>query len=211
MPILQDAEVKMKLYPKENNPFTPCHLIYIFLTLFVMIPDASLYAQPSPATGEYKIGLGDIIEVQVWKEPDLSRSPVPVRIDGRISLPLLGDIAVAGKSINELAENLEKKFSSVINEPSVSIMLIESRSLRYYLVGQISQPGEFTLDHPITILQAIARGGGFLEWAKKSDILVVRRKSGKEQMLSFNYDALVKGKNLKQNILIAPGDTIIVP
>ena len=207
-----------------NTSFRPYPIIIIsyllILISWAVIPASQLHAaQPaqmkstvtSPHDFDYIIGPGDILEVQVWKEPDLSRNPVPVRIDGRISLPLLGDVDAAGKTIKELTTVLGKKYGEVVTEPAVSVMLIESRSWRYYIVGQITQPGEFNLDYPITLLQAIARSGGFLEWAKKSDIKVIRRKANNEEILQFDYEALVKGTNLHQNILIAPGDTIIVP
>ena len=160
---------------------------------------------------DYVIGLGDILEIQVWKEPELSRSPAPVRIDGRISLPLLGDVDAAGKSIKELTQFLENKYKDVVTEPAVSVMLIQNRSWRYYVVGEIAQPGEFTLDYPLTVLQAIARSGGFSQWAKKSKITIVRNENGQEKVLSFDYDSLVRDQNLSQNIHIAPGDTIIIP
>jgi len=165
----------------------------------------------TPRDFDYIIGLGDILEVQVWKEPDLSRVPVPVRIDGRISLPLLGDVDAAGKSIKELTMFMEKKYSEMVTEPAVSVMLVESKSWRYYIVGEIASPGEFNLDYPLTVLQVIARSGGFRQWAKKSKISILRREAGKEDILPFDYDSVVKGENLNQNIYIAPGDTIIVP
>ena len=159
---------------------------------------------------DYQIGIGDVVEVQVWHEPDLSRT-LTVRLDGRISLPLLGDIDTAGKTTSELDEYLEKKFAEVVTEPAVSVILLESRSRRYYVVGQVAQPGEFRIDYPVTILQAIARSGGFQEWAKRDRIKVVRREGGKEKLLEFDYDAFVNGKKLEQNLVITPGDTIIVP
>ena len=203
----------------RSNPFKIIPFFLIFIS-WVVIPVGQLQAgQPaqtksavnSPRDFDYIIGLGDILEVQVWKEPDLSRLPVPVRIDGRISLPLLGDVEAAGKSIKELTLFMEKKYSEVVTEPAVSVMLIESRSWRYYIVGEIASPGEFNIDYPLTVLQVIARSGGFLEWAKKSKISIIRRQSGKEIILPFDYDSLVKGQNLDQNIYIAPGDTVIVP
>ncbi len=158
----------------------------------------------------YLVGLGDILEVQVWNEPDLSRT-MGVRLDGVISLPLVGDVVAVGKSIPDLTKILEKKFAELVEEPTVTVMLVESRSRRYYLIGQIGQPGEFSLDYPISILQAIARAGGFTEWAKKDEVVVFRRHGSEEQMLKFDYDAFVKGRNLKKNILVEAGDTVVVP
>ena len=117
----------------------------------------------------------------------------------------------AGKSIKELTMFMEKKYSEMVTEPAVSVMLVESKSWRYYIVGEIASPGEFNLDYPLTVLQVIARSGGFRQWAKKSKISILRREAGKEDILPFDYDSVVKGENLNQNIYIAPGDTIIVP
>ncbi|MEA3547243.1 MAG: polysaccharide biosynthesis/export family protein [Thermodesulfobacteriota bacterium] len=158
----------------------------------------------------YLVGLGDVLEIQVWNEADLSRT-VNVRLDGVISLPLVGDVTVVGKPIPEITQVLEKRYSDLIEEPTVTVILTESRSRKYYLIGQVAQPGEFPLDSPISLLQAIARGGGFSEWAKKDRVGVVRRQSGKDSILKFNYETFVKGENLQQNFLIEPGDTIVVP
>ena len=188
------------------------HWILLFgIVMILSTWNTVVYAgQIDGAESDYRIGIGDVIEIQVWHEPDLSRT-LTVRLDGRISLPLLGDIDTAGKTTSELDNYLEKKFSEVVTEPAVSVILMESRSRRYYVVGQVMQPGEFPIEHPITILQAIARSGGFQEWAKRERIKVVRRSGDHERLLEFDYDAFVDGKNLKQNLVITPGDTIIVP
>ncbi|MBI4792025.1 MAG: polysaccharide biosynthesis/export family protein [Deltaproteobacteria bacterium] len=184
----------------------------VCLAAFLVLVWASVLQAEQPAVAEtdYLIGVGDVLEVQVWQEPDLSRT-VTVRLDGKISLPLAGDVQAAGITTSELDQFLEKKISSLVTEPAVSVILTENRSRRYFVVGQVGQPGEFPIEFPLTILQAIARSGGFQEWAKREEIKVVRRGDGKEELLSFDYDAFVKGKNLQQNILIMPGDTIIVP
>lgn len=159
---------------------------------------------------EYVIGLGDQLQIMVWKEPDLTQT-LSVRIDGRISLPLVGDVEAAGKSIRELKKILEEKYAVVIAEPAVSVMLVQSKSWRYYIIGKVAKPGQFPIDFPITILQAIAQSGGFLEWAKTDRISIVRREGGAETIVPFNYEALVTGQNLPQNALVRPGDTIIIP
>lgn len=167
--------------------------------------------QPSWAeVPEYRIGLGDRVEVQVWKEPELSKLQA-VRIDGRISLPLIGDIEVIGKSIPELKGLLEKRFGEVVSEPAISVLLTENRSWRYYVLGQIRTPGEFAIDFPMTLLQVLARSGGFLEWAKTDSIVILRREGGQERIIHFDYQALQRGEKLAQNIMIAAGDTIIIP
>ncbi len=159
---------------------------------------------------EYIIGLGDVIEVNVWKEAELTRT-IPVRMDGRISLPLLGDVVAAGRTSTELAIHIQKRFSEYMAEPPVSVILNENHSRRYSVIGQVNKPGEYLIDFPLTVLQAIARSGGFLEWAKTSDIAIIRRESGREKRIVYDYDMVVKGKDLKQNILVAPGDVIVIP
>lgn len=159
---------------------------------------------------EYSIGMGDVLEVNVWNEADLSKE-VFVRLDGRISLPLVGDIPASGHTPRELAESLTNIFSKFVSSPSVSVIVTASKSKRYYVVGQIGKPGEWPIEHPITVLQAIARAGGFLEWANVSKIQIVRQEVGKGKILDFDYEALAKKSDLGQNIMIEPGDTIIVP
>lgn len=195
----------------NSNRRNMLHRIFCCMLCVFCFSGQSLWAQQ--ATGDeknYLIGVGDVLEVQVWQEPDLSRT-VKVRLDGRISLPLTGDVQAAGKAIDELDSYLEKKIAELVTEPAVSVILVENRSRRYYVVGQVGQPGEFAIEYPLTLLQAIARSGGFQEWAKREEIKVVRRAGGKEELLRFDYDSFVKGKDLGQNIFIAPGDTIIVP
>ncbi len=189
-------------------------ILHFFVSLAVLVATVwplGVKADPAAeAEKDYLIGVGDVLEVQVWQEPDLSRT-VKVRLDGKISLPLAGDVQAAGKTTGELDQFLEKKIADLVTEPAVSVMLVENRSRRYYVVGQVGQPGEFPIEFPLTILQAIARSGGFQEWAKREEIKVVRRQGGKEEFLNFDYDDFTKGKNLQQNVLIVPGDTIIVP
>ena len=168
---------------------------------------------PAPAAeagAEYVIGLGDQLQIMVWKEQELTQA-MAVRIDGRISLPLIGDVQAAGKTIRDLKKVLEEKYAAVIAEPAVSVMLVQSKSLRYYIIGQIRTPGEFPIDFPTTILQAIAKSGGFLEWAKTDRISIIRHEGGQETIVPFNYEALVNGQNVQQNVLVKPGDTIIIP
>jgi len=185
--------------------------LFLFLVALLLLTEGTpLATAAQDAQGPYRIGLGDVIEVQVWKEPDLSRQ-VKVRLDGRISLPLVGDIQAAARTPEEVASAVGERLAKYITEPAVSVILVESASRRYYVIGMVNQPGEFPIDYPVTVLQALARAGGFQEWAKKAQIVIVRRSEGRERLLPFNYDAVIKGADLSQNLLIAPGDTIIVP
>lgn len=189
----------------------------VMLALFCLLPNAAQaaeLAQPASAAprggAEYIIGLGDILSIQVWKENDLTKTTF-VRLDGRISLPMVGDVVAAGKSIRELSSYLESEYKKLVTEPSVSVMLAESRSRRYYLIGKVKTPGEYSIDTPLTILQVLARAGGFVEWAKKDRITVIRQEAGREATLAFNYDMYEISPDAGMNFLIAPGDTIIVP
>jgi len=187
-------------------------MFVVLMTMFVRVCLGEESAQPAVAEkqAEYVIGLGDQLQIMVWKEPELTQT-MSVRIDGRISLPLIGDVEAAGKSIRDLKKILEEKYAVVIAEPAVSVMLVQSKSWRYYIIGKVAKPGQFPIDFPITILQAIAQSGGFLEWAKTDRISIVRREGGAETIVPFNYEALVTGQNLQQNALVRPGDTIIIP
>lgn len=174
------------------------------------VPPAIVNNVPAATVGEYTIGPTDRLEVMLWKEQELTRE-VQVRMDGRISVPLLGDVEAAGKTIDSLARMLSELYSKVLAEPAVTVMLLEGRSHKYFVIGKVRTPGEFRIEAPITVLQAIARSGGFVEWAKTDDLLLVRKTQGKQEIIHFNYDAFVKGKNHDKNIEIVAGDVIVVP
>jgi polysaccharide biosynthesis/export protein len=158
----------------------------------------------------YELGIGDVLEVIVFDEPQISKT-VFVRNDGKISLPLVGELMAAGMRPETLSQKIAEKLMKIIEEPKVTVILIENKSKVYYVLGQITTPGQYTITQPVTVLQAIAKAGGFLEWAKKSDITIVRGKQISEKILYFNYDDFLKGNNIEQNVIIKPGDTIIVP
>jgi len=167
----------------------------------------------TPRDDDYLIGAGDVLEILVWREPDLSRT-VTVRPDGKISLPLADDVQASGGTLLQLKKRLTETLSGYVEQPSVYVMLEENRSKKIYMVGKVSSPGEYLLEKNMTVLQAIARAGGFAEWAEKDDIIIVRkgpRGAGKQVHIKFNYDRVVSGKDVKQNILLNPDDVIIVP
>lgn len=166
--------------------------------------------EASPVEKEYLIGIGDVLEISVWQEPDISKV-VFVRLDGRISLPLIGDVFAKGLSPEALSKTISQNVGKFIADPSVTVTLKESKSRMYYVLGQITRPGEYNLNYPVSIVQAIARAGGFAEWAKKEKVLVVRKQAEKEIIIHFNYDKFVDGKDLGMNLTLNPGDTLIVP
>lgn len=191
------------------------HRCFIFSFLFLLIVLGICFKNPASAQEinekeAYLIDIGDVLEIHVWKEEALSKE-VFVRLDGRISLPLVGDIIAVGSTPMELSKIIGDKLSDIMEEPSVSVMLKSSNSRVYYMVGNITKPGAYPINTPTNLLQAIARAGGLGEWADKDDIIIVRRSSGKDTMLSFDYEKFVKGKDLSQNIMLQYGDTVIVP
>ncbi len=160
--------------------------------------------------GDYLIGAGDVLEIMVWKEPDLSRT-VRVRPDGKISLPLVDDVDTYQSTILDLKERITKALTEYVEKPAVYVMLQENGSKKIYIVGMVASPGEYLLEKPTTILQAIATAGGFSEWAKKEDIVILRQDKKGQSRIEFNYERVVSGKDIKQNILLNPDDVIIIP
>lgn len=169
-------------------------------------------AQAKPnQTQAYVIGAGDLLAINVWKETELTRT-VLVRPDGRISLPLVGELQAGGRTAAQLQAEITDKLSSFISHPQVNVIVQEIKSRSFNVVGKVVKPGEFVLIRPTTVLDGVAQAGGFLEFAKTTKIYVLRRLSdGTTSMLPFNYKKVIKGQGLEQNVLLLPGDTIVVP
>jgi polysaccharide export outer membrane protein len=153
----------------------------------------------------YKIGAEDVLEVRVWKEPELSGQH-RVRPDGKITLPLVGEIQASGLTPSELKAKTTEAFSSIMNAPQVIVSVIAVESKKYFVLGSVGRSGPFPLVMPTTVLQALSICG-FSEWAKKSGIIIMRG----DKRLKFNYNQVIKGKNPDQNILLEDGDQIMVP
>jgi polysaccharide export outer membrane protein len=155
----------------------------------------------------YTIGPSDVLQVTVWKEPDLT-GEVSVRIDGMITVPLLGDLQAAGRTPVDLAESLREGFERYVEKPRVTVGVSKTNSARFYVVGRVSKPGEFALRGQTTVLQGLALAGGFKEFAKTDRIVIVRQD---QTVVSVNYERIAEGKDISQNILLDAGDTIVVP
>jgi polysaccharide export outer membrane protein len=153
----------------------------------------------------FKIGPEDVVEIRVWKEPELSGEAV-VRPDGKISLSLIGDIEISGMTPVEVQAKVTEELGKVMNNPVVSVRMRAIRSSKYYITGNVGRTGMFPLVVPTTVLEALTLAGGLSEWANKKKIVVLR---GKDRMF-FNYNDVIKGKKLEQNILLQNGDFIIV-
>ena len=159
----------------------------------------------------YIIGIDDVLAVNVWKEPDVSRT-VPVRSDGKISLPLAGEVQASGETPKQLEKALAGKLQSFISEPEVTVIVTEVRSQKFNILGMVSKPGSYPLTNSSTVLDAIAQAGGFRDFAKQKSIYVLRQNpDGSQVRLPFNYKEVIKGKDSAQNIKLQPRDTIVVP
>jgi polysaccharide export outer membrane protein len=170
---------------------------------------------PKSATGvrpeSYVIGAEDTISVYVWKEPDMSKS-VPVRPDGMISLPLVGEVKAAGYTPVQLQDVLADRMKKYVSDPQVTVVVEKIASLSFNIVGEVNHPGYFPLTRRMTVLDAIALAGGFRDFAKMTKVYVLRTAAnGSQQRLPFNYKQVIKGQNPQQNIELQPRDTIVVP
>ena len=175
-------------------------------------------AAPKPtdnATGvrpdAYVIGAEDVISVYVWKEPDMSKT-VPVRPDGMISLPLVGELKAAGNTPVQFQDVLAEAMKKYVSDPQVTVVVEKVASLNFNIVGEVAKPGYYPLTRRLTVLDAISLAGGFRDFAKTKKIYVLRTSAnGGEQRLPFNYKEVIKGQNSQQNIELQPRDTIVVP
>jgi polysaccharide export outer membrane protein len=166
--------------------------------------DGSVAAPVDP--GKYQIGPEDMLFVRVWREPDFTL-PVAVRPDGKITMPLIGEVRAAGQSPLQLTATLKQLLTQYLNNPDVNVFVTEVRSKKFYIDGEMNRPGSFALVTPTTVLEALSRGGGFREFANTKKIRVLRG----SQIRYFNYKAVTKGQHLEQNIAVENGDHIIVP
>jgi polysaccharide export outer membrane protein len=159
---------------------------------------------------DYVIGPEDLLSIVFWQEPAMS-TEVVVRPDGKISLPLLKDVQAAGYTPEQLTGALVKAATKFVARPNATVIVKQINSRKVFVVGQVAKPGAFPVMGDLTVLQVIALAGDVLEYAKSSNVVIVRKEDGREQRFKFNYKQVVKGKNMEQNILLKPGDTVIVP
>jgi polysaccharide export outer membrane protein len=166
--------------------------------------------QPMSAAGStYVIGADDVLLVSVWKEPDLTTT-LPVRPDGNISLPLLNDVQAAGLSPMQLATSITEKLKKFVADPRVTVVVTQINSQKVYVTGEVQHTGALQLLPNMTVLQALA-DAGFTQFANTKGIYVLRAENGRQQKIPVNYKRLVRGQAMEQNIILKPGDTIVVP
>jgi len=168
-------------------------------------------SENSEGPEHYVIGAGDILAVNVWKDAELSRT-MPVRPDGKISLPVIGEIQAAGLTALQLQAQIGDKLRDYVRSPQVNVIVQEIKSRNFNIVGKVAKAGSFDLAKPTTVLDAIALAGGFQDFARTTKIYVLRPAPGAPQaMLPFNYKRVIKGQHAEQNVLLQPGDTVVIP
>lgn len=199
-------------------------ILLLFTSAFVSLVQAQDAANHTPADApskvtsstpavndaDYKIGPQDVLRIDVWKEPDISRT-IPVRPDGKISLPLLNDIQAAGLTAMQLSDSIRTGLTKYLTSPQVTVTVSEINSRRVYVTGEVLRAGALPLLPNMTLLQALTSAGGFTQFAKLKGIYVLRTEDGKQVKHPFNYKEVVKGAHPEQNILLLPGDVIVVP
>lgn len=159
----------------------------------------------------YVIGPGDMLAVNVWKDPELSKT-IPVRPDGHISLPLIGEVLASGLTAAQLQDSIVGKLTTYISHPEVSVSVQEIKSRKFNVVGRVMKSGEYDLTRPTTVLDGIALAGGFQDFARVKKIYILRPVAGgSPAVLPFNYKKVIKGESPDQNVQLRPGDTIVVP
>ena len=162
------------------------------------------------AADDYQLQPGDVLTVSVWKETDLS-SDVLVRPDGGITMPLAGEIAAAGHTVEEVRTAIDQRLRTFIPDPSVTVIVKQTLGNQIFVIGKVNKPGQYPLNRPVDIVQALSIAGGTTPFASVNDIKVLRRQGEHQITMPFRYSDIEHGRNLQQNILLLSGDTVVVP
>jgi len=173
----------------------------------VSSPDGGIKPEPG---SDYTIGPGDVLDISIWKDEALTRSLL-VLPDGTIAFPLIGILKAGGKTLPELKKEIEEKITRYVTDPVLSAEVRQVNSMIVYVIGRVNNPGRFVLNANINVLQALAMAGGLNPFAKKGDIKVFRQRGDKTEIFPFDYDDVVKGSRLKDNIQLNRGDVVVVP
>ncbi len=188
----------------------------LLAVLLGLAPSAAQGQAPAAGEGDgeppsFIIGKEDVLRISVFGEESLSADKVPVRPDGKISVPLLGDVLAAGKTPEELGSELSERFKAHVRAPVVTVMVTEINSFKVFLLGSIRSPGEYKLGRATNLLQALSLAGGFADFANTKRILLFRNEDGTQRRMELNYEKIISGQNLDMNLMLKPGDTIVVP
>lgn len=164
----------------------------------------------APADLSYRVGPEDVIEISVWREEGLKKE-VLVRPDGGISFPIIGEIRAAGKTAEEIRDEVTERLKRTINDPLVSVAVLKVAGNKVYVIGRVNRPGEYVAGRYIDVLQALAMAGGLTPYAAEDDIKVLRKRNGRDEIFAFEYSDVRKGRKLEQNITLQGGDVVVVP
>lgn len=184
--------------------------IFISLIFILQLFSISKFLYANEDTKDYIIGPGDVLDISVWKDETLTKQVV-VLPDGKISFPLIGEVLASGKTVAQLKKEIETKLSAYVPDVTLSFEVRQVNSMLIYVIGRVNNPGRFLLNINVNVLQALAMGGGLNPFAKRDKIKIFRYEGGKTQIFRFNYDEVVEGKNLEQNIVLKKGDVVVVP
>jgi len=171
---------------------------------------ANSVQKPVTQDPNYIIGPQDVLDISVWKEAELTRQ-VPVRPDGKISLPLLNDVRAAGLTPNQLAAQITASLKKFVTDPQVTVIVTQINSQRVYILGEVARTGAYPLLPDMTVLQALSSAGGFTQFANKKKIYMLRTENGKQTKYPFDYKAVIEGKRPEMDLVLKAGDTIVVP
>jgi len=195
----------------NNNIIKRISLSIILCFLLSCHPVFPPPPQTSPdIKNKYIIGIQDNLQISVWKQPNISVT-VPVRSDGQISIPLINDIQAAGRTPEQLRKEIAKKLEKFIEEPTVSVIVLSINSLKVTVSGNVNSPGVYKIGGESRLLEVITLAGGLNIVADPNRILIIRKQNGVEKYYQVNYAAILDGEDIKQNIIIYPGDSIVVP
>lgn len=172
--------------------------------------DAAVKGQSEKPGDDYIIGSGDILDISLWKDEAMTKQVV-VRTDGKIVFPLIGEIPAAGRTVAEVKEEMIEKLKEYVPEPLLNVDVKQINSMIVYVTGRVNNPGRYPVNTRITVLQALSIAGGLNPFAKRSKIKVFRQENGRTVTYPFDYDEVVDGENLQQNIVLNRGDVIVVP
>ena len=167
-------------------------------------------AQPSDALSGYQVQPGDLLTVTVWKETDLT-GDVLVRPDFGLSFPLVGDLDARGKTVDQLRQEISERLKKYIPSPVVTVATKVLAGNHIYVVGKVQRPGEYPVVRNVDVMQALSLAGGATPFAAVNDIIVLRRESAGQIVLHFQYNDVARGRDLRQNVVLQPGDTVVVP
>ena len=184
--------------------------IWVNVLILVFLTFGTVIAETHYSDLQYRLGPGDVLEISVWNDEALYRE-VRIRPDGRISFPLIGDVMAYGRSVEELKGEMEKRMDKYVPGVPITVILKNLGYPRIYIVGKVERPGPFMMESELTVMQALSMAGGLTTFAGKSNILILRRQGQEQKIMEFNYGDLERGRHLDQNIILQPGDTIIVP